>query len=202
MDGRQNGIRMVRYRYVLASGSPRRRELLTGLGLEYELRLMDGIDESYPTTLKGEEIPIAISLGKSKAYLATLAEDELLITADTIVYLDGRVIGKPHSEEEACEMLRTLSGRTHEVITGVTLATKVRSHSFGCTSRVTFASLAEEDIRHYVSTFRPLDKAGAYGIQEWIGYIGVTGIEGSYYNVMGLPVQRLYTELKKFTEID
>ncbi|MCD8302727.1 MAG: Maf-like protein [Prevotellaceae bacterium] len=193
---------MVRYRYVLASGSPRRRELLTGLGLEYELRLMDGIDESYPATLRGEEIPIAISRKKSEAYLATLAEDELLITADTIVYLDGRVIGKPRSEEEACEMLRALSGRTHEVMTGVTLATKRRSHSFGCTSRVTFAPLAEEDIRHYVSTFHPLDKAGAYGIQEWIGYIGVTSIEGSYYNVMGLPVQRLYTELKRFMEND
>ncbi len=190
---------MVRqYRYILASGSPRRRELLDGLGLKYEIRLLPDIDETYPETLRGEEIPLEISRKKSEAYRPTMADDELIITADTIVYLDGKVIGKPADEEEAREMLRTLSGRTHEVITGVTFLTKQRQHSFTCTSLVTFATLTDEDIDYYVSHYHPLDKAGAYGIQEWIGYIGVTRIEGSYYNVMGLPVQRLHTELKRF----
>ncbi len=190
---------MVRkYRYILASGSPRRRELLDGLGLKYELRLLPDIDETYPDTLQGEEIPLEISRLKSKAYLPTIADDELIITADTIVYLDNKVIGKPADEQEACDMLRTLSGRTHQVITGVTFLTKQRQHSFTSTSLVTFATLSDQDIEYYVSHFHPLDKAGAYGIQEWIGYIGVTRIEGSYYNVMGLPVQRLHTELKQF----
>ncbi len=191
---------MVRYKYVLASASPRRRELLSGLGLSYEVRLLPDIDETYPPHLEGEQIPLAISRKKAEAYRPTMAEDELLITADTIVYLDGQVIGKPHSEAEACQMLRTLSGRTHKVITGVTLSTTQRQRSFASTSLVTFAPLTEEDILHYVSHYHPLDKAGAYGIQEWIGYIGVTGIEGSYYNVMGLPVQRLYTELRAFVD--
>ncbi len=189
-----------KYRYILASGSPRRRELLDGLGLEYEIRLLPDIDETYHATLQGEEIPLEISRKKSEAYRPTMADDELIITADTIVYLDGKVIGKPADEEEAREMLRTLSGRTHEVITGVTFLTKQRRHSFTCTSLVTFATLSDEDIDHYVTNYHPLDKAGAYGIQEWIGYIGVTRIEGSYYNVMGLPVQRLHTELKRFIE--
>ncbi|MCD8303892.1 MAG: Maf-like protein [Prevotellaceae bacterium] len=193
---------VMRYKIILASGSPRRKELLAGLELDFETRLLPGIDESYPRTLRGEDIPVAISRKKSEAYRAAMADDELIITADTIVYLDGKVIGKPHSEEEACQMLRALSGRTHEVITGVTLATRQKTRSFASTSRVTFANLAESDIRHYVQCYRPLDKAGAYGIQEWIGYIGVTGIEGSYYNVMGLPVQRLYTELKDFINDD
>ncbi len=187
-----------RYKYILASGSPRRRELLDGLGLKYEIRLLPDIDESYPSTLQGEEIPLEISRKKSEAYRPTMADDELIITADTIVYLDGKVIGKPADEEEARDMLRTLSGRTHEVMTGVTFLTKQRQHSFSCTSRVTFATLSDEDIDYYVTNYHPLDKAGAYGIQEWIGYIGVTRIEGSYYNVMGLPVQRLYSALKQF----
>ncbi len=189
-----------KYRYILASGSPRRRELLDGLGLKYEIRLLPDIDETYPATLQGEEIPLEISRKKSEAYRPTMADDELIITADTIVYLDGKVIGKPADEQEAREMLRTLSGRTHEVITGVTFLTKQRQHSFTCTSLVTFATLSDGDIDHYVTNYHPLDKAGAYGIQEWIGYIGVTRIEGSYYNVMGLPVQRLHTELKRFIE--
>ncbi len=190
---------MVRkYRYILASGSPRRRELLDGLGLKYEIRLLPDIDETYPDTLQGEEIPLEISRMKSEAYLPTMADDELIITADTIVYLDDKVIGKPADEQDARDMLRTLSGRTHQVITGVTFLTKQKQHSFTSTSLVTFATLTDEDIDYYVTNFHPLDKAGAYGIQEWIGYIGVTRIEGSYYNVMGLPVQRLYTELKQF----
>lgn len=198
MDGRQKSIRMVNYNYILASGSPRRRELLSGLGLDYEVRLLPDIDETYPPTLKGEDIPIEISRKKAEAYRPTMADNELIITADTIVYLDGEVLGKPADESEARQMLRRLSGKTHQVITGVTLLTKERQHSFACTSNVTFASLSDHEIDHYVTHFRPLDKAGAYGIQEWIGYIGVTRIEGSYFNVMGLPVQRLYQALKQF----
>lgn len=186
-----------KYKIVLASGSPRRKELLSGLGVEYEIRLLPDIDESYDENLRGEDIPIAISRKKSDAYRSTMASDELVITADTIVYLDGKVLGKPHDEEEARQMLRTLSGRTHEVITGVTLLTTEFQRSFACTTRVTFAQLTEEEIEFYVSHYRPMDKAGSYGVQEWIGYIGVTSIEGSFYNVMGLPIQRLYTELKK-----
>lgn len=186
-----------KYKIVLASGSPRRKELLSGLGVEYEIRLLPDIDESYDDNLRGEDIPIAISRKKSDAYRSTMASDELVITADTIVYLDGKVLGKPHDEEEARQMLRTLSGRTHEVITGVTLLTTEFQRSFACTTRVTFAQLTEEEIGFYVSHYRPMDKAGSYGVQEWIGYIGVTSIEGSFYNVMGLPIQRLYTELKK-----
>ena len=186
------------YKIILASGSPRRRELLTGLGLDYEVRLLPDIDESYPQSLRGEAIPLEISRKKAEAYRPSMAENELIITADTIVYLDGEVLGKPADEAKACKMLHKLSGRTHQVITGVTLLTKERQHSFASTSEVTFDTLTDEEILHYVTTHHPLDKAGAYGIQEWIGYIGVSRIEGSYFNVMGLPVQRLYTELKTF----
>lgn len=179
---------------VLASNSPRRKELLAGLGLAFEVRVQGGIDESYPEGLSAEEIPQFISRQKAAAY--TLASDELLITADTIVYLDGHVFGKPRDAEEARWMLRRLSGRTHLVVTGVTLRTLEWQHTFSCTTRVTFASLSDEEIDYYVRECKPFDKAGAYGIQEWIGFVGVTGMEGSYFNVMGLPVQRLYTELR------
>ena len=184
--------------YILASGSPRRKELLAGLGLEFEIRLMEGIDESYPEGLGGEDIAQHIAAQKAEAYRATLGEDELIITADTIVFLDGQVLGKPKDEKDACRMLRALSGRTHQVITGVTLLSQQKTVTFASVSHVTFATLTEEEITHYVTHYHPTDKAGAYGIQEWIGFIGVERIEGSYFNVMGLPVQRLYTELKKF----
>lgn len=180
---------------ILASNSPRRKELLAGLGFDYEVRTLQGLDESYPEGLSMEEIPQYISRKKAAAY--TLNPDELLITADTIVYLDGEVLGKPVDEAEAKQMLRKLSGKTHQVVTGVTLSTTEMQHSFASVSQVTFAQLSEAEIDHYVTHYRPLDKAGAYGIQEWIGYIGVTRIEGSYFNVMGLPVQRLYSEMKK-----
>lgn len=202
---------------ILASNSPRRKELLAGLGFDYEVRTLQGLDESYPEGLSMEEIPQYISRKKAAAY--TLNPDELLITADTIVYLDGEVLGKPADEAEAKQMLRKLSGKTHQVVTGVTLKTPLNlplkgrlaeqdslpsregrggsSISFASVSQVTFAQLTEAEIDHYVTHYRPLDKAGAYGIQEWIGYIGVTRIEGSYFNVMGLPVQRLYSEMKK-----
>lgn len=187
----------LNYHIILASNSPRRRELLSGLGLDYEVRTLPGIDESYPDTLSGEEIPVYISSQKASAYLDALKENELLITADTIVWLDGKVLGKPSDEEEACQMLRALSGKTHQVITGVTLATTSFQKSFASVSQVTFASLTEEEIKYYVTHYHPMDKAGSYGVQEWIGFIGVERIEGSYFNVMGLPVQRLYRELKE-----
>ena len=181
---------------VLASNSPRRRELLGALEVDFEVRTLDGIEESYPQGLTMTGIPEHISSQKAMAY--ALADDELLITADTIVYLDGEVLGKPANAKEACAMLRKLSGKTHQVITGVTLRTVDRSHTFSCATEVTFAQLAEEQIKHYVDNYAPFDKAGAYGIQEWIGYVGVTKINGSYYNVMGLPVQRLNQELTAF----
>ena len=183
---------------VLASNSPRRRELLGGLGYDYEVRVLDGIDESYPDTLHGSEVAAYISRAKADAYRATMADDEIVITADTIVCLDDMVLGKPADEEEAMAMLRSLSGRTHQVYTGVTIVAAEKSSTFVSRSDVVFATLTDEEIKHYVTHYRPMDKAGAYGIQEWIGYIGVERIEGSYFNVMGLPVQRLYTELKKY----
>ena len=182
---------------ILASNSPRRRELLAGLGYPYEVRVLDGIDESYPENLRGADVAAHISRAKAQAYTSTMADDEIIITADTIVCLDELVLGKPADEAEAIAMIERLSGRTHQVYTGVTLATPQGLRTFVSRSDVTFATLTDDEIRHYVTHYRPMDKAGAYGIQEWIGYIGVERIDGSYFNVMGLPVQRLYTELKK-----
>ena len=188
---------LKKYHIILASNSPRRRELLSGLGVDYEVRTLPGVDESYPDTLSGEDIPVYISREKAAAYLPSIAPDELIITADTIVWLDGRVLGRPADEADACRMLRELSGRTHRVITGVTLSTAAFQKSFAVTSEVEFAPLTEEEIMYYVDHYRPLDKAGAYGVQEWIGFIGVRRLSGSYFNVMGLPIQRLYQELKE-----
>lgn len=185
------------YKIVLASNSPRRRELLSGLNLEYTVRVLPDIDESYPDTLKGEEIPMYISREKAEAYRNSMAEDELIITADTVVCINEKVLGKPRTQEEAKEMLRELSGKTHQVITGVCLMTCGLQRTFSATTQVTFNVLTEDEIEFYVEQFRPLDKAGAYGVQEWIGFVGVSRLEGSYFNVMGLPVQRLYQELKK-----
>lgn len=182
---------------ILASNSPRRRELLAGLGLDFEVRVLPGIDEHYPSHLQGEDIPLFISRKKAQAYLDSLAADELLITADTIVWLDGQVLEKPVDEADACRMLNLLSGRTHQVFTGVTLTTTDRQVAFACRSDVTFCTLSTEEINYYIHHFHPLDKAGAYGVQEWIGYIGVERIEGSFFNVVGLPVQRLYQALKQ-----
>lgn len=190
------------FKLILASNSPRRRELLAGLGYPYEVRVLDDIDESYPESLRGSDIASYISRMKANAYRTIMADDELIITADTIVCLDEQVLGKPADEAEAIAMLRSLSGRTHQVYTGVALTTKEYQTDFVSCSHVTFAKLTEEEIHHYVTLYRPMDKAGAYGIQEWIGYIGVERIEGSYFNVMGLPVQRLYTELKKILPLE
>lgn len=165
--------------------------------MEFEIRLLQDIDESYPSGLSGTEIAEHISRKKAEAYRPTISTDELVITADTIVYLDGKVLGKPKDEQEAKEMLHALSGKTHDVITGVSLLTHSNLHTFSSTSKVTFSDLSDEEIAYYVGNYHPTDKAGAYGIQEWIGYVGVERIEGSYFNVMGLPVQKLYSELKK-----
>lgn len=180
---------------ILASNSPRRKELLSMLGIPFEVRTLHGIDESFPDTLKGEKIPLHIARKKAEAYKAGMNKDEVIITADTIVYLDGETLGKPKDAEDACRMLRKLSGKTHEVITGVSIVTESCIRQFATTTKVSFANLTDSMINHYVEHYRPFDKAGSYGIQEWIGGVGITGIEGSYYNVVGLPVQRLATEL-------
>lgn len=181
---------------ILGSQSPRRKELLAGLDLPFTTKVIPGLEETYPDSLKDEEIPVYLAEQKADAY--TLADNDLLITADTIVWLNGKVYGKPTDEEEAKNMLRALSGKTHEVITGVCLRTNQKNLSFASTTKVTFAQLTEDEIEYYIHKYRPMDKAGSYGVQEWIGYIGVEHIEGSYFNVMGLPIQRLYTALKQF----
>lgn len=186
---------------ILASGSPRRRELLAGLGMPFEVVVLPDVDESYPDTVKADDVPEYLAQKKAEAYTSLLTEDgKLVITADTVVILDGRIFGKPQNAEEAIQMLRTLSGKTHHVITGVCLMTRGQKHLFSVRTEVTFKVLAECEIDYYINTYQPFDKAGAYGIQEWIGYIGCTGLKGSYYNVMGLPVQRIYEELEKMVE--
>lgn len=184
------------FNIILGSQSPRRKELLGGLDIEFTTKVIPGLEETYPDTLQGEEIPIYLAEQKANAY--TLENNDLLITADTIVWLNGRVYGKPTDEIEAKEMLRSLSGKTHDVITGVCVRTNTKNVTFASTTKVRFTELTEEEIEHYVSKYRPMDKAGSYGVQEWIGYIGVEHIEGSYFNVMGLPIQKLYTVLKEF----
>lgn len=188
---------LEKYKVILASGSPRRRELMAGLGVNYEVRILPDVDESYPDTLQGEEIPLYIDKEKADAYIPMMQPDELIITADTIVWLDGKVLGKPRDREDALQMLRTMSGRTHKVFTGVCITTTDWQRSFTAQTEVRFATLSEDEIIYYVDNFKPMDKAGAYGVQEWIGFIGVENISGSYYNIMGLPVQKLYRELLK-----
>lgn len=184
-------------RIVLASNSPRRRELLAGLGFPFEVRVVDGIDESYPDDLPVSEVALFIAGQKAAAYRQAITEDELIITADTVVIVGDEILGKPVDEADAIRMLRELSGRTHQVTTGVCLLSKETESRFAVTTDVTFKALTDNEIQYYVSHYKPFDKAGAYGIQEWIGYIGVTGLHGSYYNVMGLPVQRIYSELQR-----
>ena len=188
---------LEKYKVILASGSPRRRELMAGLGVNYEVRILPDVDESYPDTLQGEEIPLYIAKEKADAYIPMMQPDELIITADTIVWLDGKVLGKPRDREDALQMLRTMSGRTHKVFTGGCITTTDWQRSFTAQTEVRFATLSEDEIIYYVDNFKPMDKAGAYGVQEWIGFIGVENISGSYYNIMGLPVQKLYRELLK-----
>ena len=184
---------------VLSSNSPRRKELLGELGIDFEVRVIEGIDETYPKELSVEEVPQYIAREKARVYI--VGKDEVLLTADTVVVLGNEIMGKPHDEADAMRMLRQLSGKTHQVITGVCLKTSDKQVTFADVTDVSFADLTDEEIKYYVDNFRPLDKAGAYGIQEWIGLAGVTGINGSYFNVVGLPVHRVYAELKKLEAI-
>ena len=186
------------YRLLLASQSPRRRELMSGCGLPCELAPKYDCEEIYPEELAAEEVPLFLSQLKSKAFPTPLAANDILLTADTVVVLDGEVLGKPRDREDALRMLRRLSGRRHTVVSGVTFRTPQRMHTFEARTSVWFRTLTDEETAYYVDTFRPFDKAGAYGIQEWIGYAAIERIEGSFYNVMGLPIQKLYTELDKF----
>ena len=186
------------YRLILASQSPRRRQLLSDAGLEFTLADRFECDETFPQDMPAEDVAEYLSRLKSEAYPEPLVEGDILLTADTVVIADNRVLGKPSDRAEAIEMISLLSGCDHEVITGCTLRTATRQRSFSVRSKVHFRALDREEIEYYVDCYRPFDKAGAYGIQEWIGYVGIEGIEGSFYNVMGLPVQRLYSILKEF----
>ena len=188
----------MKYKIVLASNSPRRRELLAGLDIPFEVKVLPGVSESFPADLPAEETAEYIAVEKASAYKDMIAENELVLTADTVVVVDNDILGKPKSMHDACEMLRRLSGRSHKVVTGVCMTTVKEQRHFSVTTEVTFRELTDTEIAYYVDRYRPLDKAGAYGVQEWIGYIGVSGLNGSYYNVMGLPVQRIYQELKDF----
>ncbi len=207
----------MNYKIILASNSPRRKELLAGLDIPFEVKVIKGIDESYPETLDAYEVAEYISCKKAEAYRGLLDEEAseeqgeeavqtLILTADTVVIAPtadeqndqegkGVILGKPKDEEDAVRMLRMLSGKTHHVVTGVCLTTRSQQRHFSVITEVTFKHLSDAEIRYYISHYKPFDKAGAYGIQEWIGYVGCTGLKGSYFNVMGLPVQRIYEEI-------
>lgn len=207
----------MKYKIILASNSPRRRELLAGLDVNFEVKVLNGIDESYPDDLDAYQVAEFIAQKKAEAYRALLNDDEssaeenLILTADTVVIAPaadeqndqegkGIILGKPKTADDAVRMLRMLSGKTHHVVTGVCLTTKEEQRHFSVTTEVSFKELTDWEINYYISHYRPFDKAGAYGIQEWIGYIGCTGLNGSYFNVMGLPVQRIYEEMLKMQE--
>lgn len=183
------------YRVILGSGSPRRKELLAMLDIDFEVRSAGDVDESYPADLPAEEVPLYLARKKSSAFLSGLRENELVITADTVVICDNNVLGKPADTEEAFRMLKMLSGRKHAVVTGITVATREIQISDTAITEVEFAPLSDDTIREYIGRYRPMDKAGAYGIQEWIGAVAVKGINGSFYNVMGLPLHLLTTLL-------
>lgn len=182
---------------ILASNSPRRKELLGGLGVDFEIDTLNNFEESDEPGTEAHQVPVDMCLGKSAGFHRALEQDELLITADTVVIVDGAVLGKPHSRQEAFQMLSLLAGRTHEVVTAVCLRTSGSQSCFTDSSLVTFAALSAEEINYYLDNYRPYDKAGSYGVQEWIGYVAISRIEGSFYNVMGLPVHKLYLALKE-----
>ena len=192
--------KLIDFNVELASNSPRRKELLADLGINFEVRTIKGIDESYPAQLPVLDIAQYISRKKALVYQRDMSPQDIIITADTVVILGDEVLGKPHSCEEACAMLRQLSGKTHKVVTGVTIVMQGHTSSFSAVTDVEFAPLNDQVINYYVDHYRPLDKAGAYGIQEWIGCVGVRHINGSFYNVMGLPLHRLYTELDRLLD--
>lgn len=207
----------MKYKIILASNSPRRRELLAGLDVNFEVKVLNGIDESYPDDLDAYQVAEFIAQKKAEAYRSLLNEEEssaeecLILTADTVVIAPaadeqndqegkGIILGKPKTADDAVRMLRMLSGKTHHVVTGVCLTTKDGQRHFSVTTEVSFKELTDWEINYYISHYKPFDKAGAYGIQEWIGYVGCTGLNGSYFNVMGLPVQRIYEEMLNMQE--
>ena len=207
----------MKYKIILASNSPRRRELLAGLDVNFEVKVLNGIDESYPDDLDAYQVAEFIAQKKAEAYRSLLDNEEsslaenLVLTADTVVIAPaadeqndqegkGIILGKPKTADDAVRMLKMLSGKTHHVVTGVCLTTKDEQRHFSVTTEVSFKELTDWEINYYISHYRPFDKAGGYGIQEWIGYIGCTGLNGSYFNVMGLPVQRIYEEMLKMQE--
>lgn len=183
---------------ILASGSPRRKELLSGLGLPFTIDSKTDFNEEYSAQIPHREVPVLMSEGKSHGFHRPLEDDEILITSDTMVLLGDIIMGKPHSRNEAIEMLRSLSGNTHEVITAVTIRTNAKELTFTDSTLVSFTDISDDDIEWYVDNYRPFDKAGAYGVQEWIGYVGIESLQGSFYNVMGFPVHKVYAALKNF----
>lgn len=183
---------------ILASNSPRRKELLNGLGIEFSIDTANTFEENIEALVEAHQIPVDMSRGKSYGFHRDLETDEILITADTVVIIGKQVLGKPYSREQAYNMLRTLSGRTHEVVTAVTIRSSEQEKTFTASSLVTFAELSDQEIYYYIDNYKPYDKAGSYGVQEWIGYVAISRIEGSFYNVMGLPVHKVYQELKSF----
>lgn len=185
------------YRILLASKSPRRKELLAGLNISFEVATLE-IDELFPEKLSMEEIPVFLAKLKAEPFKSEMDTRTLVITADTIVWIDGEVLGKPLDHPHAVEMLRKLSGRKHTVVTGVVLTSRTKQVAFYFSTDVWFKELSDEEIEYYLALYHPYDKAGSYGVQEWIGYIAIDKIDGSYFNVMGLPVQRLYEELRQF----
>ena len=188
---------LKKYRIILGSASPRRQELLRGINISFEVISKD-VDESFPLSMTGVGIPMFLAEKKANAYNDMMTEDLMVITADTIVLLEGKVLGKPGDKEDARKMLQSLSGKTHQVITGVCITTNLRRRTFHTVSEVRFAHLNDAEIDYYLNNYAPYDKAGSYGVQEWIGFIAVEQITGSYFNVMGLPIQRLYNELKRW----
>ena len=186
------------YRIILATQSPRRHFLMKEAGFNFDIQIPEGIEEIYPEQLVKEDIPIFLSELKASWFKGRISNNEIVITADTIVILDNKVLEKPVSPEHAREMLQSLRGKTHKVITGVTLLSVEKKHSFSALSKVSFRDFSDEEIDYYIQIYKPFDKAGSYGAQEWLGYVGIEHIEGSYFNVMGLPIQSLYVELEKF----
>lgn len=191
---------LEQYNIILGSGSPRRKELLAGLDLHFQVLVRKGVSEEYPDNLSPHEVAQYIAEEKMASYTDLLVNNTLVITADTVVICDNNILGKPKDADDARRMLEMLSGKTHQVTTGVCIATAKQKTSFHVTTDVTFKNLTLEEISFYIKKYKPFDKAGAYGIQEWIGYIGVTALNGSYFNVMGLPVQRIYDVLSKLKD--
>ena len=187
-----------KYEVLLASNSPRRRQLLADLGVCFRTCALSGIDESYPDDTPVDDVALVVAKAKAQAYRKLITSNQLIITADTVGIGGGEVLGKPTDANDACRMLRLLAAKTHRVVTGVTISTSTRCEAFKSSTEVDFAPLSDDEIRFYVETYKPFDKAGAYGIQEWIGCAGISGIRGSFYNVMGLPLHRLYTVLRTF----